>query len=451
MEKNLTEGSVFKNIVLFSLPYMLSFFLQTLYGMADLFIIGQFNATDSITAVSIGSQVMHMLTVMIVGLAMGATVTIGRAVGAKQNDKASFFVGNTVTLFMICSIILTVLLLILVKPIVFIMSTPDQAVEGTINYLTICFIGIPFITAYNVISSIFRGLGDTKSPLYFVAIACVFNIALDYLFVGAFSMGPAGAAFGTTLSQTISVITALTVIMKRKTGLMLKKSCFKMKKDITGAILKIGVPVSLQDGFVQIAFIIITIIANRRGLNDAAAVGIVEKVIGILFLVPSSMLSSVSALAAQNIGAKKFNRARLTLRYAVLISICFGTVAAFATQFVAPQIVGIFEDNSVVIRLGSQYLRGYVWDCVFAGIHFCFSGYFCALEKSGISFIHNALSIVLVRIPVSFFASKLFTTTLFPMGLAAPLGSLLSVIICIAAYSIITRSKKTKEVTYGEA
>lgn len=213
MKKNLTTGSVFKNILHFSLPYMLSFFLQTLYGMADLFITGQFNGTASITAVSIGSQVMHMLTVMIVGLAMGSTVAIGRAVGEGDRENAARSVGSTVTIFLLGSVVLTILLLVFVKPIVSIMSTPAEAVGGTVRYLTICFIGIPFITSYNIISSIFRGLGDSKSPMYFIAVACAANIGLDYLFIGALHLGSAGAALGTTLSQTISVITALATVL----------------------------------------------------------------------------------------------------------------------------------------------------------------------------------------------------------------------------------------------
>ena len=179
MEKNLTTGSVFRNIVGFSLPYLLAYFLQTLYGMADLFITGQFSGTADITAVSIGSQVMHMITVMIVGLAMGATIAIGRAVGGQEREKASLAIGNSVTLFMGLSVVLTAVLLALVRPIVAVMSTPAEAVEGTVQYLTICFIGIPFITAYNIISSIFRGLGDSRSPMKFVAVACAANILLD--------------------------------------------------------------------------------------------------------------------------------------------------------------------------------------------------------------------------------------------------------------------------------
>ena len=443
MEKNLTTGSVFKNIVFFSLPYLLSYFLQTLYGMADLFIIGQFEGVASTTAVSIGSQVMHMLTVMIVGLAMGTTVSIGQSVGAGDRKRAAQDIGNTATLFMGVSIAMMAILLALVRPIVSVMSTPTEAADYTAAYLTICFIGIPFITAYNIISSIFRGMGDSKSPMYFIAVACAANIGLDYLFMGVMHLGPAGAALGTTLSQAISVVVSLIVIIKRK-SITLEKSDFMPSCPVMGKILKIGVPVALQDGLIQIAFIVITIIANQRGLNDAAAVGIVEKVISFLFLVPSSMLSTVSALGAQNIGAGKPERATQTLRYAVMIAAGFGVIASVTIQFTAESVVALFTDASTadgmeVVRLGGQYIRGYIWDCIFAGIHFSFSGYFCACGRSGLSFLHNILAIVLVRVPGVYITSQLFPATLFPMGLATAAGSLLSVIICLIAFAVIRR------------
>lgn len=323
MEKNLTSGSVLKNIVYFSLPFLLAYFLQVLYGLADLFIIGQFDTVASITAVSIGSQVMHMLTVMIVGLTMGSTVCIAQAVGADNKKQISQTIGNTAILFVAVSIFATVALAFFVDPLVAIMYTPQESVSGTASYLFICFLGIPFITAYNVISAIYRGLGDSKSPMYFVAVACVINIVLDYIFIGAMHLGPIGAALGTTLSQAVSVIFAL-VMFTRKKNILPGKEDFQISRFIMGKLLRIGLPVSLQDGFVQIAFIAITIIANRRGLNDAAAVGIVEKIIGFLFLVPSSLLSSVSALCAQNIGAQKPERAIQTLRYAIYMAAGFG-------------------------------------------------------------------------------------------------------------------------------
>ena len=417
MRRNLTEGGVFKNVLLFSLPYLLSYFLQTLYGMADLFIVGQFEGVASTTAVSIGSQVMHMLTVMIVGLAMGSTVSIGQAVGGGREKRAARSIGNTATLFMSLSVLLMAGLLLLVRPIVRVMSTPEAAVSGAEAYLTICFIGIPFITAYNIISSIFRGLGDSKSPMYFIAVACAVSIALDYLFMGALHLGSAGAALGTTLSQAVSVAVSLIVIRKRN----------------------IGVPVALQDGLIQVAFIVITIIANQRGLTDAAAVGIVEKVISFLFLVPSSMLSTVSALGAQNIGAGKPERTVRTLGYACLLAAGFGLTVAAALQFVAEGIVGLFTTDSGAIAAGGQYLRGYIWDCLFAGLHFSFSGYFCACGKSGLSFLHNIIAIALVRVPGVYLTSRLFPETLLPMGLATAAGSLLSVVICVVAFAALRR------------
>ena len=449
MERNLTTGSVFKNVIIFSLPYLLSYFLQTLYGMADLFIIGQFEGVASTTAVSIGSQVMHMITVMLVGLAMGTTVSIGQAIGSKDKKRVAEGIGNTVILFMGVALVLMTVLLLLTKPIVTVMSTPQEAIMGTISYLTICFIGIPFITAYNIISAIFRGIGDSKSPMYFIAVACAANIGLDYLFIGVMGLDAAGAALGTTIAQAVSVIVSLTVVIKKGTGIKLRKSDLRPKKHTMKNILKVGVPVALQDGFIQISFIAITIFANQRGLNDAAAVGIVEKIISFLFLIPSSMLSTVSALGAQNIGAGKRQRANETLRYAVMITVGFGIIVGIFMQFFASPVVALFTDASdasgaEVVRLGGQYLRGYVWDCMFAGIHFSFSGYFCACGRSGISFLHNIIAITLVRIPGVYLTSTLFPDTLFPMGLATAAGSLLSAIICVVAFTILNRKERQK-------
>ena len=350
MQNDLTTGSVFRNVLSFSLPYLLSYFLQTLYGMADLFIIGQFEGIASTTAVSIGSQVMHMLTVMLVGLAMGATVSIAQATGGGDKKRTASAIGNTVTLFMLLSLALTALLLALRGGIVSIMSTPEEAVQGTLAYLTVCFIGIPFITVYNIIASIFRGLGDSKSPMYFIAVACVVNIALDYYFMGTLHLGPAGAALGTTLSQAMSVLVSLAVILKRRL-ISVRRADFRPQRAVMGKLLQIGVPVARPPGPSLDSIVILTIIANRRGLTDAAAVGIVEKIIGFLFLIPSSMLSTVSALGAQNIGAGKPERARLTLRYAAMIACSFGIAVVILTLFIAEPLVEITLIHSPALRL----------------------------------------------------------------------------------------------------
>lgn len=449
MEKNLTSGSVFKTVLYFSLPYLLSYFLQTLYGMADLFIIGQFGSVDGTTAVSVGSQVMHMLTVMIVGLAMGATVLIGHAIGAGDHRLAARGIGNTISLFVGLSLILTGVLLASVQGIISLLSVPTEAVGGTASYLMICFAGIPFITAYNIISSIFRGMGDSKSPMYFVAIACVINIALDYILMGIFSLGPAGAALGTTVSQMCSVLIALTMIIKKKMFPGFSISDLYPHRQTMSSILQVGIPVAVQDGFIQVSFLIITMFANKRGLNDAAAVGIVEKLIGILFLVPSSLLSTVSALSAQNLGAGKPDRANQTLKYAICITFSFGLIISVIMQFAAGAAVSLFTDEKEVICLGAQYMKSYVFDCMLAGIHFCCSGFFCACGLSGLSFLHNCISIIVARIPLAWLACRYFPDNLYPMGLAAPIGSFISVVICVIGLRWIRRHPDKLVVNLG--
>lgn len=442
-KNNLTTGSVGKTMVLFALPYLLSCFMQTFYGMADLFVVGLYNGSETTTAVSVGSQVMHMLTVIIVGLAMGATVRIGRAVGAKDETAARKTVGTTVIFFAGFSVVITAVLLLFTKNITSVMMTPFEAVEETNSYLAICFAGIPFITAYNVISSIFRGAGDSRRPMYFVGIACVVNIVLDFVFIGYFGMGAAGAALGTVCGQAVSVIVSFFVMRKQNFGFIVKKSDIRMDRDDLKHILKVGFPIAMQDGLIQVAFVVITVIANSRGLIAATGVGIVEKIISFMFLVPSAFLSAISAITAQNMGAGKPERAKASLRYGLIITVSWGILCAVYNQFLPHTLVGLFTKDLAVLAAGSAYLKSYCFDCVFAAVHFCFSGYFCGDQKSVVSFIHNIASILLIRIPGAYLTSKWFPDTLYPMGWAAPLGSLLSAFICIGFYIYFERKRSS--------
>ena len=504
-ENSFTQGSILKGMLRFSVPYLITCFLQTFYGMADLFIVGQYNGAASISAVSVGSQLMHMLTVVAAGFAMGSTVLIGRNIGAGNRQGVSRAIGTTFAVFGVFAVILTTMLLFFVHPIIGILAVPAEAVPEASAYMRICFTGVIFITAYNVLSAIFRGIGDTKRPMYYVFAAGVINVGLDWLLVGPFHMGATGAACATVASQAVSVLLALAALflvhgdlfagaadMDERTknsgarGSSLQPSDFSTKaagmgertknsgargsslrpSDLSaeavgmdervknsGArgsslrpsmddalkILQVGVPVALQEGLIQVSFLVITMIANSRGVDVAAAVGIVEKVISFLFLVPSAMLSTVSALSAQNAGAGANERSRKILRLGCLLCAGFGGAVFILCQPLAPHIVSLFVgsgDGQNVILLGGQYLRTYSMDCMFAGIHFCFSGFFSAYGKSGYSFLHNIISILTLRIPGAWLASILFPTTLYAMGIAAPMGSLLSILICLALYRI---------------
>ena len=441
MAVNALSGSVWKSLVSFSIPFVISYFLQTLYGMADLVIIGQFEGPASITAVAVGSQIMHMVTVVLVGLSMGTTIAIARAVGKGEAEKVSCTIGQTLLIFGILSVVLAGFLINFLPRIVDIMATPPEAVRGTKHYLFICFLGSPLITGYNLISSIFRGLGNSRTPTYFVALAAVINLTLDLLFMGPFAMGPLGAALGTTISQGVSVLVGVFVMKRHPMGLGLSKASFVPSGSLIREILGVGIPIAVQDAFIQISFLIITMIANLRGVTDAAAVGIVEKIISFLFLVPSSLLSAVSALSAQNLGADNRKRARAYLYDAIKTAVFFGLSVSLLIQVMAPRFVGLFTSDEAVIASGGPYLKGYIFDTIFAGIHFSFSGYFCAAKKSIYSFLHNLIAIVLVRIPFVYLASRAFSDSLFPMGLVTASGSLLSVLICCFLFRHLERER----------
>lgn len=443
----LDKKSTLKEFGKFSLPFLLANILQTLYGMADLFMVGRFNSSDSISAVSIGSQVMHMVTLVILGLAVGSTVIIAQAKGKGDKDKIKRGIGNTMLFFFLFSLVLTIILLLLRDKIVLLLSTPTEAIEKTKSYLLVCFIGIPFITFYNVISSIFRGLGDSKSPMKYAFIACVTNIVLDYILVGIVKLGPIGAATATVIAQGVSVIFSLRKILSSKMEIKLEKKDFKLKGNVVADIFKVGLPIAIQDALIQVAFISITVIANKRGLLDSASVGIVEKIIGIVFLVPSTLLSTVSSLSSIALGQGNRKKAKDILYISLIISTIFGILIALIVEISPESFVGIFngEKDPEILRRGGEYLSSYIWDCLFAGWHFSFSGYFSALTLSYLSFIHNIIAIALVRIPLAFYLSNRYPLSLRPMGMAAPLGSLLSAAICVIMFFKVEKKRKKDE------
>ncbi len=302
---NLTHGPLIPAMLRFSIPYLITCFLQSCYELVDLLIVGRFNGADSVSAVSTGSQMTHLVTVTIVGLATGVTVTISHAIGAKRMDKVQRQIGQSIRLFTLVAIIATIILATCADPLLRLLATPPEAFSQAHDYVTICFLGTPFIVAYNVISAIFRGFGDSRHPMYFVALAGLLNVGLDLAFIGGAHMQAAGAALATVISQAFSVAAALVYLNIANSGIWLRTTDLAYDWAGTRQILTIGTPIALQELCIQVSFIVITAIANGRGLEISASVGIVEKIISFLFLVPSAMLSTVSVVAGQNAGARQ--------------------------------------------------------------------------------------------------------------------------------------------------
>ena len=350
-QNTLTEGKLAPALLRFAVPFLISNFLQALYGAVDLFVVGQFSTSASVSAVAIGSQVMQTVTWIILGISMGGTVLIGQKIGEKNEEGAAEAVGCVAVLFGLMALVLTPLMLIAVNGAVALMKTPPEAVNAARSYIFICSCGLPFITGYNGVSGIFRGIGDSRTPVIFIGLACIVNVIGDFLFTGWMGMGAAGAAFATVIAQAVSFLAALAYMYKKGFSFPFGRRHLRLRRKPAAAILKVGFPLALQDALVNVSFLIITTIINTMGLTASAAVGVVEKIISFAMLPPSAIASAVTTVTAQNIGAKKPERAKRALWYGIGFSLIFGIAVCIFVQFFAPLVTAVFSRDEAVIQL----------------------------------------------------------------------------------------------------
>ncbi len=427
---SLTEGRVAPTLVRFALPFMLSSLLQSLYGAADLFVVGQYAGAAAVSGVSIGSQIMSTVTMLILSLSMGGTVLIGNCIGSRDEDGAATAIGTQASLFALFAVVLTPLMLFGTDVGVALMQTPPEAVADARDYVFTCSMGLPFIVGYNALSGIFRGLGDSKTPVYFVALATVINIAADFWLVGGLHMGSTGAAIATITAQGLSFVAALIFLMKKGFPFPFTRRHLRLNGRAARRILKVGGPLALQSTSVHLSFMIISAIINTMGLIASAAVGVIEKIMAFAFLPPDAFAAALAAMTAQNIGAGKPKRALEALKWSILFSLAVGlVVCGFANLF--PEVLpAIFTTDGEVIRAAGLYMRTYSMDCILVAFVFSFNNYFSGCGNAVISMIHNVIATFTVRIPVTLLMSRVEGATLLHMGLAAPAASLLSIVIC---------------------
>lgn len=430
-ELDLTKGSVPKVLMQFAMPYLLANVLQALYGGADLFVVGRFDDAASVAGVAIGSQVMQTVTGIILGLTAGITVLIGIATGARDEKKAAATIGSAVWLFAIIGAVLTLLMTVWHDTIATAMHTPPEAMTDTRHYLLICSLGIPFIIGYNVVFGIMRGLGDSRSPLYFVALACVINIVLDFVLVGGCHMRAAGAATATIASQGISFAAALCYLHRKGFRFPSTRRDIRLNGILSKRIIKLGTPIALQDALINISFLIITVIVNRMGVTASAALGVVEKLIVFAMLPPVAISSAVAAMTAQNYGAGLTDRMNRCLKSGIGMALVFGTAFCIYSQFLPETLMGIFTNDAPVIELGAEYLHGYSIDCIIVSFVFCINSYFSGQGNSLFPMVHSLIATFLFRIPLSWIFSHIAPTSLFPMGFAPPLATMVSLAICL--------------------
>lgn len=431
---NFTEGAILPKLLKFMLPVLFAMFLQSLYGAVDLLVVGQFGTDADVSAVSTGSQIVLTLTNLIVSFSMGITVAVGQKIGQNRPKEASQTIGTGLIVFAITGAVFTLISILGAGGLAFVMQAPEEAFDLTKSYIRICGGGFLIITAYNLLGSIFRGLGDSKTPLIAVGIACVFNIIGDLFFVAVLHLGASGAAIATVIAQLISVVISFFIIKMEKLPFELNRTHLKIKKNYAMNIIRIGSPIALQDFLVGISFLVMLAIVNSIGVTESAGVGVAEKVCAFIMLVPAAFMQSMSAFVAQNYGAGYIDRAVKTLRTGIVVSVFFGIVMFFVTFFHGDLLAGIFSNKPDTVSDAFDYLKAYAIDCLLTCFLFCFIGFYNGIARTKFVMTQGIVGAFLVRIPVAFLMQQIGGGSLFMIGLATPCSTVLQIILCFAVY-----------------
>lgn len=440
-----TSGKIITPLLKFAGPVLFALFLQSMYGAVDLMIIGHFSSSAHVSAVSTGSQIMFTLTNLISALAMGMTIMIAEKIGEKRPEEGGRIAGTGILLFLLTGTLLTVMTTVLAPSLAKVMNAPTEAFDHTVTYIRICGAGSIIIVFYNLIGSVFRGIGDSKTPLMTVLIACVTNIAGDLLLVAVYKMGTKGAAIATVFAQFISVIISFMIIRRKELPFKFTKASIKWDGLYVKKILRLGTPIALQDLLVGISFLIILSIVNSLGLLYSAGVGVAEKVCAFIMLIPSAFMQSMSAFVAQNRGAGKTDRAMKGLWSAIGISFISGALMFYFAFFHGQMLASLFASDSSVIFQAAEYLKAYAIDCLFTCFLFCFIGFFNGMGYTGFVMIQGILGAFLIRVPVSFIMSRQLPVSLFHIGLATPCSTVVQIFMCLGCYLFLKYSLAKKE------
>ncbi|WP_365307992.1 MATE family efflux transporter [uncultured Gemmiger sp.] len=440
-KNNFTEGNILKKLSLFMLPVLGALILQAAYGAVDLLVVGRFGSTAGLSAVSTGSQLMNLVTFMVTQLAMGATVLIARYLGEKKPERIGAVLGGATVVFAILATVLFVLLVFFAHPIAVLMQAPSEALGLTTRYVRICGMGIFFIVAYNMLAAIFRGLGDSKSPLLFVLVACLINIAGDLLFVAGFKMDAAGAAIATVMAQAVSVVLAIVILLKKDLPFTLKKSDFRLNPQCR-KFLQVGLPLALQEVLTQASFLALCAFVNRLGLTASSGYGVASKIVSFAMLIPSALMQSMASFVAQNVGASKPKRAKQAMFTGMGIGLVFGCAVFALVMLKGDVLAGIFSTDAEVVQKGFEYLKGFAPETILTAILFSMLGYFNGNNKTVFVMIQGLVQTLLVRLPMSYLMSIQPNASLTKIGLAAPVSTLVGVLLNTAFYLYFTHSQQ---------
>jgi putative MATE family efflux protein len=433
-----TQGSILKKLLWFMVPILGALILQAAYGAVDLLVVGRFGSTSGLSAVSTGSQVLNLVTFVVTQLAMGITVLIARYLGEKSPEKIAPVLGGAAIVFALISVGLCVVLVGFARPISVLMQSPEESLDLTVSYVRICGGGIFFIVAYNLLSAIFRGLGDSKSPLLFVLVACVVNIFGDLLLVAVFRMDAAGAALATVFAQTVSVVCAVVMLFKKKLPFTLTRKDFRFNPQCR-RFLQIGLPLALQECLTQLSFLALCAFVNRLGLEASSGYGVASKIVNFAMLVPSALMQSMASFVSQNVGAGNPKRAKQSMFTGIGVGLGFGCVVFALVMLKGDVLAGFFSTDAGVIQKGFDYLKGFAPETIVTAVLFSMIGYFNGNQKTLWVMIQGLVQTLLVRLPVAYIMSIQPNASLTMIGLAAPASTVVGILLNVGFYIYLHR------------
>lgn len=436
-----TQGSILKKLVAFMMPVLGALILQAAYGAVDLLVVGRFGSTSGLSAVSTGSQVLNRVTFVVVQFAMGITVLIARYLGEKKPEKIGAVIGGGAIVFTIISVVLFIVMVCFAHPISILMQAPEEAVDLTASYVRICGGGIFFIVAYNLLSAIFRGLGDSKSPLLFVLVACIVNVIGDLALVAGLHMDAAGAAIATVSAQALSVVFAVVLLIKKELPFSIARKDFRLNPQCK-KFLKIGLPLALQEFLTQVSFLALCAFVNRLGLEASSGYGVACKIVNFAMLVPSALMQSMASFVSQNIGAGKKKRAKKSMFTGIGVGLVVGCLVFALVMLKGDMLAGFFSTDAAVIENGYAYLKGFALETIVTAILFSMVGYFNGNNKTIWVMTQGLIQTLLVRLPLAYFMSIQPNASLTKIGLAAPISTMVGVVLNIGFYVYLNRAEQ---------
>lgn len=432
-KRDFTQGNILKKLVFFMLPILGALVLQAAYGAVDLLVVGRFGSTSGLSAVSTGSQVLNLVTFVVTQLAMGITVLIARYLGEKRQEQIGMVLGGAAVVFALISTGLFIVMVGLARPISVLMQAPEEAVNLTASYVRICGSGIFFIVAYNLLAAVFRGMGDSKSPLLFVLVACVVNIIGDLVLVAGLHLDAAGAAFATVFAQAVSVVFAVVILLKKDMPFNIRKQDFRLNAQCR-RFLAIGIPLALQEFLTQLSFLALCAFVNRLGLEASSGYGVACKIVNFAMLIPSALMQSMASFVAQNVGAGKFRRAKQVMFTGIGVGLVFGCLVFVLVLLKGDVMAGFFSSDEAVIQKGFAYLKGFAPETIATAILFSMVGYFNGNNKTVWVMAQGLIQTLLVRLPFAYVMSIQPNASLTKIGLAAPISTMVGIVLNVGFY-----------------